>query len=140
MKKLLFITGVALLGLSPVIAQQGVVKDGPQRSRAEAKRLTPKVSAAQRADARVQRLDKSLNLSPEQKASIRSVYLQDAESRAEQRMETRQKVEAVLTPEQKARFAEQMNNRTEIMKVRKSDRGELKKAPGVQAAPETSAQ
>ena len=134
MKKVLVIAGVALMALSPVIAQQTVVKDAPQKSRTHERKSGAKLSPEQRVDARVQRLDKTVDLSQEQKTSIKAIYLEDAERRVSARNETQQQVEAVLTPEQKAKSSEQTAKRKEAIKVRQSERGELKRAPGIKPA------
>ena len=130
----MFISGLAILGLSPVIAQRAVIKDNPQKSRVHSKQDHYKLNAEQKATIRVKRLDKAVSLSPDQQASIKAIYLSDVQKRADQKMETQKKVEALLTAEQKMKFQSAKEERIEAMKARKTERGPLKKAPGIKPA------
>ena len=119
MKKIVLALAVALLGTVVMNAQP------PHRS----------MDKGQMLEKRVERLEKELNLTPEQKAEILRIYTEEMESMQQaapsrdqrfepgdddarkarheqmqkQRQETNAKIEALLTPEQAEKFAQIQN-------------------------------
>lgn len=134
MKKILFVAGITLTGLSVAFAQemkqdQKVAATRQSRS-AEVVKRSPE-SVAQH---RVERLDKELSLSAEQKQKLNELFVKDAQAvkgRSVQRKETETQVKAILTPVQVQKYEAVKAERKQVMLQRRQQAGlELKAAPG----------
>ncbi|WP_157977004.1 hypothetical protein [Taibaiella helva] len=135
MKKILFVAGITLTGLSVAFAQEmkqdqkvavtrqsrnvdGVVRKSPERI----------------AQHRVERLDKELTLSADQKQKLNELFVKDAQAnngRAIQRKETENQVKAILTPDQVQKYEAAKAERKQIMMQRRQQTDlQQKAAPG----------
>lgn len=76
---------------------------------------------------RVERLTEKLSLTPEQQKSLKAVFDEQAAKHGKTMKETDEKINALLTPEQKTKFEKMKSERKEKMKERREHRKELKK-------------
>ena len=113
MKKILFVAGITVVGLSAAFAQD--VKQAEQvkstktsvvRAR-EGQRMSPEEAAQKRTD----RLDKQLGLNAEQKKKVHDLFLNDSKER-QGRLAQNEKLEAQL----KEIFNEEQNQKYEALK------------------------
>jgi Spy/CpxP family protein refolding chaperone len=111
MKKLLFAAGILTFGMTSVFAQDVKPSTGTTSQAAPAaaqqmqmsKKMDPKMMATMKAN----RMEKTLALTPEQKAKVTDIFLnekQDGNMRMAENPETEKQIKAVLTPDQVAKF------------------------------------
>lgn len=131
MKKILFISGIVLMaGFAAFAQKQNNIQ---QKDRSTQQQLKRNVTPNQIAEKRTQRLDKDVQLSPEQKIQVKEVYLKQAELQKERvaiRKESRNEVENILTAEQQAKYDQLKKARMEEMKDRRIERKETKMPQG----------
>lgn len=137
MKKLLFAAGILVVGLGAAYAQSKVATPQTQQAQKQTERtvqaerkMDPKVIA----DRKTERMEKALELTPDQKAKIHAIYLEDAQQaqgRAALRQQTNEQVKAVLTEDQVQKMDAADAARKEKMKSKMQKRKAYQKAaPG----------
>ncbi|WP_118972755.1 hypothetical protein [Taibaiella koreensis] len=124
MKKILFVAGIALTSLSVAFAQE--MKQDQKMAPAKQDRATEaaavKRSPERMAQHRVERLDKELTLSADQKQKLNALFVKEATAdngRAIQRKETETQLKAILTPEQNQKYEAVKADRQKMMMQRR---------------------
>lgn len=143
MKKILFVAGVTIIGLSAAFAQD--VKQTPQvRTTQQAsptlrarnvERFSPEVAAQKRTD----RLDKELTLNTDQKKKVYDLFLKEnkeKQGRLVQNQELDEQLKSIFSKEQNQKYEAMKSERKQMMQERvKSIRSaELKSPTPVQQA------
>ena len=137
MKKILFATGILVIGLSAAYAQD--VKQSTSapaaksqqatiRTRTAARTTNPQMLAAKKTD----RLAQALTLTEAQKKSINDIFLKEAQQnqgRAAQRKEVDDQIRAVLTADQAQRYEGLKQQRQQMILQQRQQRSELKASP-----------
>ncbi|MFA6056974.1 MAG: hypothetical protein WC756_02155 [Taibaiella sp.] len=142
MKKILFVAGVTIIGLSAAFAQD--VKQTPQAKTTQAsptlrarnvERFSPEVAAQKRTD----RLDKELTLNADQKKKVYDLFLKESkekQGRLVQNQEVDEQLKGIFNKEQNQKYEAMKSERKQMMQERvKSIRSaELKSPTPVQQA------
>lgn len=115
MKKILFAAGLLTLSFSTSFGQEATQVSPAQRTAgtSQMSRLDPKKMAAMRAN----RLEQELSLTPDQKTQVESILSNvviTPDNRQTIEKETQQKIRAILTPEQNAKYDEMIKKRAEL--------------------------
>jgi periplasmic protein CpxP/Spy len=143
MKKILFVAGVTIIGLSAAFAQD--VKQTPQVKTTQAspalrarniQRLSPEVTAQKRTD----RLDKELTLNADQKKKVYDLFLKESkekQGRLVQNQELDGQLKSIFNKEQNQKYEALKSEKKQVMQQRfQSTRSaELKSPTPVQATP-----
>lgn len=135
MKKILFVAGITLTGLSVAFAQNAKQEQKAQvaQNRAtQAAGIKPSPEAV--AQRRTDRLDKELSLTAEQKQKVQDLFLKEAKEnngRAIQRKEDEEQLKALFTAEQNQKYESLKAQRKQLMlERRQASKQDLKPAPG----------
>lgn len=144
MKKILFVAGVTIIGLSAAFAQD--VKQTPQQAKTtqasptlrarNVEKFSPEVAAQKRTD----RLDKELTLNADQKKKVYDLFLKESkekQGRLVQNQELDEQLKSIFNKEQNQKYEAMKSERKQLMQERvKSIRSaELKSPTPVPAAP-----
>jgi opacity protein-like surface antigen len=115
MKKILFVAGITVIGLSAAFAQdvkQAEPAKATRTSMPARPRVGEKISPEDAAQRRTDRLDKELSLNADQKKKVYDVFLKESKEN-QGRMVQNQEVDKQL----KSIFNEQQNQKYEAMKT-----------------------
>lgn len=137
MKKLFFAASILIAGLGAVYAQSKVEAVKPQQSVKQmdrAMKAERKMDPKMVADRKTDRLEKAVQLSPEQKQKVHAIYLEEAQQvqgRATLRKATNENIRQVLHPEQIQKMdAEQAIRKEHKKAAMESRKSTQKAAPG----------
>lgn len=124
MKKILFVAGVTVIGLSAAFAQNvkqaESVKSARTSSPGQARvgeRTAPEAAAQRRTD----RLDKELSLNAEQKKKVYDLFLQESkenQGRLVQNQELDEQLKSIFNEEQKQKYETMKAERKQMMEQR----------------------
>lgn len=139
MKKILFVAGISLAGLSVAFAQNAKLEQkAPATQNRAARGAEAKPSPESMAQRRTDRLDKELSLTGEQKQKVHDLFLKEAQEnngRAIQRKEAEEQLKAIFTAEQNQKYESLKAQRKQLMMERRQGTNQdLKAAPGLKAA------
>lgn len=135
MKKILFVAGITVIGLSAAFAQDVKQAQTPaaatqQSGRAGITRSNPE----EMAKVRTSRLNKELTLTDDQQKKVYELFLkesQENQGRSLQRQEIDDQLKAILTPEQNQKYETMKTNRQNMMmkKTGRAASGKTQAAP-----------
>ena len=124
MKKILFVAGVTVIGLSAAFAQNVKQAESVKSTRTSSpaqprvgEKITPEAAAQRRTD----RLDKELSLSAEQKKKVYDLFLQESkenQGRLVQNQELDEQLKSIFTEEQKQKYETLKAERKQMMEQR----------------------
>lgn len=124
MKKILFVAGVTIIGLSAAFAQDVKQAESVKSTRTSSpgqarvgERTTPEAAAQRRTD----RLDKELSLSAEQKKKVYDLFLNESkenQGRVVQNQELDEQLKSIFNEEQKQKYETMKTERKQMMQQR----------------------
>lgn len=124
MKKILFVAGVTIIGLSAAFAQDVKQAEPVKSSRTSFQarpRVSEKISPEDAAQRRTDRLDKELSLNTDQKKKVYDIFLKESkenQGRLVQNAEVDEQLKTVFNEEQNQKYEALKSERKQMMQQR----------------------